>query len=523
MQMRKIKISYYVVAVVVAGVAITSLFIYERYLKTAPEPFLYFSVDRGDIQEAIKVRSEVVAQKEFELEFPFAGTVEAVYAKDGATVVAGQRLMSLATTDLAIQASQLAAVVTQRKADLAKLLAGATAQDIRVSESKLATAGAAEVEAQASLGDAVRDAYTKSDDAIRAKTDDLFDNPRSTDPKLSIYADNVLTNDLNLRRAAIETMLTVWNASLANLTVASDPSTFIATAESNTALISDFLNLLSPPVANLSPSGTLSQTVIDAYKTDVSTARAEVNTAITNLAAAKEKFKLAESDVALTQQELELAKAPARSEDIQIAQARIEEAQGQLDAVRENISRSTLYAPSAGRVSKVHNEVGEIFRPGTSAISMETSGYKIQADVSELDIAKVAEGGTVRIALDAFPKQEFTGTVASIDAQAIIKTEDKYYRVNIIFDAEGAFVRPGMSADATILSDKKTGILRVPELAVYTDDTGKYVKALLPGLTKAVSEASFQKTPVETGVTDGNFIEIVSGVTEAQTVVVSAQ
>jgi len=85
------KISYYVIAVVVAGVAVTSFYVYQRYFKTVEQSFLYFTVDRGDIQEAIKVRSEVVAQKEFELEFPVSGTVEAVYVRDGETESSGRR------------------------------------------------------------------------------------------------------------------------------------------------------------------------------------------------------------------------------------------------------------------------------------------------------------------------------------------------------------------------------------------------------------------------------------------------
>lgn len=157
---------------------------------------------------------------------------------------------------------------------------------------------------------------------------------------------------------------------------------------------------------------------------------------------------------------------------------------------------------------------------------MVTDGYKLQSDVSELDIAKVREqdGNNVRIVLDAFPNQQYDGKVVSVDAQEIIKTEDKYYRVNIIFDAAGANLRAGMSADATILSAMKKGVLRVPELAVYTDDRSKYVKVLLPGLDKAVSEDSLGRVPIKTGITDGDFVEITGGdLREGQIVAVSAE
>lgn len=520
------KISYYVIAVVAVGAAITSLFIYQRYFKIAEQAFLYFTADRGDIQEAIKVRSEVVAQKEFELEFPFAGTVEKIYVRDGETVLDGQRLMKLETTSLDIQASELSAVVTQRQADLAKLMSGATTEDIRVSESKLTSAQIGLNESKTNLVDKIKNAYAKSDDAVRTKTDELFDNPRSAYPALNIYAGSNVKDDLNFQRAALETMLNGWNAALASMSTSTDLTAFVRTAEQNTTLVSIYLNTLSPVVSNLTTTANLSQATIDAYKVDVSAARANLTAAIAELAAAKEKYNLAEANVTLYEQELALKRAPARGEDIQIAQARVTESEGQLQAIQEQIHKSTLYAPLAGKVSKVHSEVGEVFRPGRSAISMVTAGYKLQSDVSELDIAKVSEGdgNTVRIALDAFPGRQFEGKVASIDAQEVVKTEDKYYRVNIVFDAGGADVRPGMSADATILSGLKKGVLRVPALAVYSDGTTKYVKVLLPGLTKATSEESVKKVPVETGITDGDFVEVVSGeLQEGQTVVVSAE
>jgi RND family efflux transporter MFP subunit len=519
------KISYYVIAIVVAGVAVTSFWVYDRYLKTADEAFLYFQVDRGDIQEAIKVRSEVVAQKEFELEFPAAGTIEAVYVRDGDAVVGGQRLMKLETKDLDIQASQLAAVVAERRADLAKLLAGATAEDIKVSELKLAAAQVGLSEAKTNLVDKIRDAYAKSDDAVRTKTDRLFDNPRSGDPKLNITAGESIRSDLNFQRQGLEVTLDSWNASLALMTSTSDVTGFVQTAEQNTALILIFLNTLSPVVSNLTANSNLSQTTIDSYKTDLSAARANLSTAIANLTAAKEKYNLAAVNVSLYEREFALKRAPPRKEDVDIARARVQEAEGQLGAVQEKIRKSTLSAPSAGKVSKVNYEVGEVFRPGQPALLMVTNGYKLQSDVSELDIAKIREtdGNIVRIVLDAFPGKQFEGRVASVEAKEVVKTEDKYYRVNIVFDAAGANIRPGMSADATILSAAKQGVLRVPELAVYRDGATKYVKALSYGLSSAESQSSLERVEIQTGSTDGDFVEVVSGIEEGRTVVVTAE
>lgn len=521
------RISYYIIAVVALGVLISSVWVYQRYFQSADQAFLYFTVDRGDIEEAVKVRGEVAAEKEFELEFPFSGTIKSIVAREGDIVPKGQRLMSMETKDLETERHRLAAIVIERKTDLAKLLSGATIEDVKVSESKVANALIVAEEAKKNLVDKIKDAYTKSDDAVRAKTDQLFRNPHTADPALltELTVDDGVRSELNQERRLLETLLTDWSKGVFLLSASGELSTAISTAKRQTVAVSTFLNTLSPVVSGAVASTNLSQTTIDKYNTDVSTARTNVNAAIAGLVAAEEKLKLAEANIALTQNELALKRAPARSEDVTIAETRINEAQSQLDAVDEKIRRSTLLAPAAGKISRIHYEVGEEFRVGQSAVSMVTTGYKLFADVSELDIAKVREsnGNGIRVRLDAFPDKEFDGKVASVDAKEVIKTEDKYYRVNMAFDALGASIRSGMSADVTILASMKKGVLRVPELALYSDETGKYVKVMPLGMTRASSESVLKKVPVKTGITDGAFVEVLSGLTEGQIVVVSAE
>lgn len=519
------KVSFYIIGIAIAGAAVTGVWAYERYFKPAEQPFLYFTVSRGDIQESLKVRGEVVAQKQFELEFPFQGTVAAVYVKDGQPVSAGERLMKLDTASLAIQASQESAVVAQRKADYEKLVAGATAEDISVSEAALSSARVALEDASANLAGKIRNAYTVADDSVRSKTDRMFDNPRTANPSLiqAISASSAARSELDAERVAIETMLASWSASLN--APSGDLSVDVQSAARDAASVSAYLDTLSQVVSGLTPNVSLSQAAIDSYDADVSTARTNMNAATASLGDANEKYQLAEAAVTLAEKQLELKRAPARSEDIAAAAARVQEAEDQLAAIDERIAESTLVAPSAGKVSRLHEKVGEIFHPGASAVSMVTAGYKLQADVSELDIAKVDEvgGNVVRIALDAFQGRQFVGRVTSVDAQEVVKSEDKYYRVNIVFDADGASVRSGMSADATILSSLRTGVLRLPEIAVYADSSGKYVEALPPGVTKAAGRGSLTRIDVKTGVSDGENVEILGGLQDGQTVVVAAE
>ncbi|MBU6141722.1 HlyD family efflux transporter periplasmic adaptor subunit [Patescibacteria group bacterium] len=521
------KVSYYIAALIIAAVAVISFWVYQKYLKPSPTAFLYFPVERGDLQESVKVRGEAVAQNDFSLEFPFSGTVAKVFVHEGDLVQAGQQLMSLDTKDLSIQAAGLTAVVAQRKADLAKLLAGATPEEISVAAAQLSSAQIAAAEAQKGLIDAIKAAYTQSDDAVHAKTDQLFSNPRSMTPDLVLPVDQALKYSINSSRLSMEPLLNVWGTSLPTLAAAADLSSYESAAKNDLTSVASYLNQLASATNDVSASVLFSQATIDGYRLAVSTARTNVDGAITALASAEEKYTLAQANVTLYGNQLALKQAAARTEDVTIAESAVQEAESQLAAIQDNIDRSTLRAPAAGKVSALSVSVGEIFHPTQPAVSLVTNDYKIQADVSELEIAQVeaSEGVTdsVRIALDAFPGMSFTGTVTSIDPQEIVKTEDKYYRVNIAFDPQGKEVRSGMSADVTILSTKKTGVLKVSELAVYKDGATSYVKLVPEGMQSVTSESQLERTPVETGITDGDSVEIVSGAQEGRLAAVSAE
>lgn len=232
----------------------------------------------------------------------------------------------------------------------------------------------------------------------------------------------------------------------------------------------------------------------------------------------------ARSVLELTRSNLELAEAEARIEDIEIAKAKINGIESQISITRENIRKSTIYAPAAAKIIKVWFEEREIFRPGQTAVSLSTSGYKIQADISELDIGKIREvdGNDVLIELDAFPGQEFNGKITSVEPEEVIKEGDKYYRVNIFMEKQEITIRSGMSADLVIQTSFKEDTLKIPEFAVYEKEDKEFVKILGRDQQKVDSIDSLQEVEIETGISDGELIEVIKGLEEGQIVVVSA-
>ncbi len=512
------KISLFIIFIVVASVAVTGFWVYQRYIKSGTTGQLTFTVTRGDLAELVRARGEVVSQKEYNMEFPYAGTVEQVYVQEGEQVGRGDPLAKLDTRDLELELGRLTAIRAQNQANLEKLEVGETTETIRVSESKVAGDRVAVENAKKGLIDALNDAYTKADDGVRNKVDPIFTNPRSA-PQLNFSAsDQQVEVDLIALRSRLETQFAIWQVSLAAVSVSGDLTAYDAAAQENLSIARSICDKATLALNNLVSSGNLTQTTIDTWRTNVSAGRTLVSTAIANLTVAREALKTAQASLDYDEQALSLTRAGTRAEDIAAARAKVEETENQIAATRDKIAKSTLRAPAAARVMKVHLERKEIANIGTAALTLSISAQKVQADISELDIGKIREddGNVVALSFDAFPGEEYIGRVASIEPQVVVKDSDKYFRLNVFFDVATSstnIIRTGMSTDLIITTAAKQGVLKVPEIAVYKRNKQRFVKLLENGVP---TEAE-----VNVGISDGESVEIIGGLLEGQTIVVA--
>lgn len=509
------KISYYLMAMVLFGVALISYWIYQKYFEVEQQNILVFQALRGDVHESVKVRGEVVSQKEFDLEFPFAGTVERVLVEEGQQVQSGDALLKLETKELELERARLQAAVVQSEATLAKLLGGATGEDVRVSETKVLNAEQARTEAQKALVDASAVAFTQADDAIHNKADQFFNNPRSSSPSINLtVADSQLKVRLETNRVSAELMLNSWTSSLPTETV-----------KKNLAFVKSFLLDMAAAVNSSGTSASVTQTTFDGWKASISAARTNIDTATTALVTAEEKVRVAESALTLAQSELALKQSKPRDEDVTIASSQIVQNKSTLASVDEKIRKSTLRAPGAGVIKKVYLEERETFNPGMSALLFASSGYKIRADISELDISKVRykNGNEAMIRFDAFPAKVFKGKVVFIEPKEIIKDEDVYFRTDIFLENQGEDIRSGMTSDVVLYGTLKKNVLRIPELAINKKDNRSFVKVARGVERKEeVTESVLTEVEVTTGISDGELTEVIQGLNEGDFVIVSS-
>jgi HlyD family secretion protein len=228
-----------------------------------------------------------------------------------------------------------------------------------------------------------------------------------------------------------------------------------------------------------------------------------------------------------------------------------------LNQARENLRRTTIFAPTSGIISQLNVKLGERVvgtaqMAGTDMLTIADMGrIEVRVDVSETDIAKVKIGDTTLIEADAYRNRKFTGVVSKISvsskggAAAQMSTDQvTNYTVHILIisnsyaDLEtnlnyGEFVfKPGMSASVEIQTRKAPNILSVPVNSVTTRDWSDSVKKKneAAGLKDKIRQVVFvydAKTKqvvsrdVETGVQDNQYIQIVSGLKAGDEVVIA--
>lgn len=242
--------------------------------------------------------------------------------------------------------------------------------------------------------------------------------------------------------------------------------------------------------------------------------------------AAKAKLDAAEKAADLAQAQYNNTVAPARSQDLQLAEAQVSQARAALDNIVKQINDAKLLAPLAGIITEVNYEAGEQFGGGaaTPMIKMLVdNSFDVEVDIAEANISKVKVGNSVDITLDAFPDDfVIKGVVSFIEPAQTVISGVVYYKVVIEFtdlaalqtelESRGLSLKSGMTANPVITTASRESVISVPSRAIIEEDGLKKVRLLV--------NEELQEVPVEVGLRgDNGLTEIISGVSANDTVI----
>lgn len=252
---------------------------------------------------------------------------------------------------------------------------------------------------------------------------------------------------------------------------------------------------------------------------------AEIAAADAAIASANAQVQAAEGNVAAAEAQVARARAaydrllekPAEQQ-IAILQAQVDSAATSLELAKLRLRQAQIIAPIDGRLASVLIKEGEQATPGAPAMTLiNENAYHITVSVDEIDIDQVEVGQEVQITLDALPDKPVTGTVTEIAPTSSSTSGVVTYLVTINIDeSQTEGLRPGMSASASITVDEVADVLVVPNWAVRLNRETGEAFVLTKDAAGLISEVI-----VQTGLRNEQFSEVLSGLSEGDTVVLT--
>ena len=217
------------------------------------------------------------------------------------------------------------------------------------------------------------------------------------------------------------------------------------------------------------------------------------------VAAAQEDLKNAQAALAAAQAAPTLdadgatapADATANASAVSSAQRNLASAQATLDQANAKAAERTVKAPSSGSIVELNAKVGATVTGGMVMGEGDTSGgkqcmqiadlskMKVTVQVGEKDIAKIAVGQSANVTYPAFPDIVSQGTVTAIASVANSDAangggSNVTFNVDILIEAPDSRLKPGMTAEVSVVTEQLDDVVMVPTMALMTEDGEHY-------------------------------------------------
>jgi RND family efflux transporter MFP subunit len=570
------KKKFYIPAIIV--LLLVGFISYGQY-KKAHQPPVYelVKVERGDLTQTVEATGKIDAVDDLSLRFEIPGNVGAIPVKEGMEVKKGQLLASLKLNELNAAVSQAKANLDKQLAgatqedrnfyasavDSAKASLDQAKIDV---QNSVSAAQAAADTAQNNLkiaegGDdsqIVSQAYANAVATLQSSLLKLDDALTQADNILGL--DNTLANESfrqylsKLDESKINQAFSSYTTAKATReAVRSQVAPLVSTSDHQVVdqALNAMQNALSQATTLLlnvsetlratAPIGTLTQASLDAKKAIIETTRGSVATQYAAVitqsqALVNAKNSLTTYTIAYQKAMQDLEKTKANVDNlIKIKQAAYNQAlanyQGKINPPRSvdvasyraslaqavaSRDKAFIFAPIDGIVTKLNKKVGELVSSADVMVSLLSPHYEVKVDISEVDVGKIKTGNDVTITLDAFGTDtKLTGKVISIEPGPTVIQDVVYYKVRVGLDDTKVEIKPGMTANVSIKTDSRQGVLFLPSRAIkYDEDGARYVKVLEQNVEKEYS------VHVGLKANEGK-IEIVDGLNQGQEVILS--
>src|SRR6478672_4711958 len=294
----------------------------------------------------------------------------------------------------------------------------------------------------------------------------------------------------------------------------------------------------------------------DQAASNLEMSKANIARAKTDLAQRKRELDRVKSLVAqqfVSQNDVDVAATnfQAAEAQVNVAGAQVKQAEAALNAAELDLKYTVIRSPVNGIVVARNVEVGQTIAasfatPNLFLIALDLTKMQVDTNVSESDIGGITEGKEATFTVDAYPGIPFAGTIRQVRLAPIAVQNVVTYNVVIGVDNKDLRLKPGMTANVSMVVAQRDNVLKVPNAALrFTPPKSELASRPMEG-TLAKEEAGGRSVPadgspsrpiwkqtdngeplsvkVQTGISDGTYTEIVSdGVAAGDEVIVGIE
>lgn len=464
------------------------------------------TVKYADLKETILATGQVVSSTDLNLSFNTNGVVKSIKVKVGDKVKEGQLLANLDQQAELAALTQARGALAAANARFKRILEGATSEEVRITQTALDNAKRDLENTKLSQETLVKNAYH----SLLNSTPEALPEDGSSDDEAP-----VISGTYNLNKEG-EIKLEIYNSS----------GGLSFSASGLTSGTGDVSSVTPQPIGNSGlyitfPSDSYISTkdwVIEIPNKKGATYLLNYNAYQNAIKNEQQAIASAESMVSQREAELALKRAQARPSDIDLAEADIISAQGQVQQAQARYDTTVIVAPLDGTITSIDIKQGELASAMKEVIVLQdVSNIYLEANINEANISIINVGMPIDITFDAFGSERvFKGNVTKIDPSSTLVSGVVNYKVTASVE-QVEELKPGMTANMTIKAKEKNHVLVIPSRSILVDENG--VKTIR--LVNDTRRKKFDEVKITTGLEgDGGMTEVLSGLSENDEIVV---
>lgn len=263
----------------------------------------------------------------------------------------------------------------------------------------------------------------------------------------------------------------------------------------------------NPMIGMTQQSKELQSATLD-YQNALTKYNTQLKTAETN-----KKSKVESARASVEKAKSDLAKLQVKPEDVTMDQASVDQAEQTLKQAQINLENAVLRAPFAGVITAVNIVPGSRTANSPVAVKlMNVNPLHVNLKLSENDVVKAQLGQAVQLTTDSLKDWQTAGKVSYVAPSGESTNGVVTYIVRVNFTTTDARIKVGMTANLAIVTAQKNNVLLVPNTALLPQGNQHIVQVV-------GADGKANSVPVETGLSDGAFTEILGGISDGARIV----